>query len=460
MIKLQSIRELFSDTEFNSKVKRLMIPITLQSFILNAVSLGDTVMLGFVSQDSFASVSLAANVSFIMNMFVWPLTGGATLLASQYLGKGDHHTVQRVFCTILRYAVLLSLIFFTLSLAFPYQLMSAFTNDWDMISIGAGYLRICSFSYLFTAISQCFLSMLKVNDRAKACTVITTSVVVLDLILNAIFIYGLLGCPPMGADGAALTTSISKFLELAAVIVYTLCSGAMRPRLRELFRILPKLEREYWRYSLPIFINAAAWCVGSTVYSAVIGHLGSDPTAAYTVINVIKNLVVSLSTGMASASGIVMGRVLGDGQLEKGRVYGARLAKLSILCGFVCAVLTFIIGPLVLAIFKTTQGARDYLRPMLIFCSLNCIGRCVNDTVITGVFNSGGDTAFDGQSIIATMWGIIIPLTLCAAFWWKLSPLWVYFIMSMDELIKLPWVYQHYKKYAWVRNITRDDLYT
>ena len=455
---MSRIKNLFSDREFNRGLLSLMVPIALQNLILNAVSFGDTFMLGFVSQESFSAVSLASQVYFVMSLFIGTLTGGATMLASQYLGKGDRRTVERVFCTILRYCALVSILFFCLGFFLPEALMWAFTDTQEMITIGAGYIRICSFSYLFAGFSQCYLCILKVDGRAKVCTIITTAVVALDLILNAIFIFGLLGLPPMGADGAALTTSISKFVELVLILGYTFSVRCLKPKLQDLASILPKLEKEFWKYTFPISINAAAWGVGITIYSMTIGHLGTDVTAAYTVTTVIKNLVVSLSTGLANACGILLGKVLGENNLDRGREYGARFSKLSILCGLVCAGLSLLLGPAITSIFKTSAGARDLLGLMLIFCAVNCIGRCINDTVICGVFLAGGDSAFDAQSIVATMWGVIIPLSLCAAFWWDLPAIWVYFIISMDEIIKLPWVYAHYKKYIWVKNITRDDL--
>ena len=313
------MNNLLKDKEFVSGLKKLMIPITFQTLMLNAVSFGDTLMLGLVSQESLAAVSLASQVSFVMSLFISTLTGGATVLSAQYIGKKDMDTVEGVLALILRDALLVSLIFFGLAECCPQLLMRVFTGEAEMIGIGAEYLRIAGVSYLFSGFSQCFLCMLKVNDRAKTGTFITTGVVFLDLFLNAIFIFGLFGFPAMGARGAALTTVLSKGVELIAVAAYFRASGVVRVKGRKLLRPDFSLEQEFWKYSFPIFLNDMAWGGGVTVYSVIIGHLGTDATAANSIVTVVKNLVICISTGMGSASGILVGRVLGENRLSLGK---------------------------------------------------------------------------------------------------------------------------------------------
>lgn len=452
------MRELFGDKEFNGKLKELVVPLALQMLLLNALSLGDTLMIGFISQEALAAVSLASQVYFVMTLFVGTLTGGATILAAQYLGKKDINTVESLYCLIVRYAILISTVFFLFSAFAPERLMQIFTNETGMIAVGADYLRITSVSYLFAGISQCYLCMMKVADRAKSGTVITTSVVFIDLILNAVFIFGLFGCPAMGVKGAALTTVISKGLEVIMVVAYSFVGQQLRPRFRKMFTIKPKLEREFWYYSFPVFLNEMAWGGGVTVYSVIIGHMGTDATAANSIVTVVKNLVVCISMGVAGATRIIIGKELGENSLELAKVYGNRLAKIAILLGFFTAMLALLCGPIIMMLFETNELTNRYLLWMLLFGAMNCIGRCINDVVICGVFSAGGDTKFDAQSLIVTMWGIIIPMALCAAFWWKLPVIWVCFVLSMDEIIKLPWVYTHYKKYIWVKNITKENI--
>lgn len=449
---------LLGDRDFNKKLKQLAVPIALQSLLLNAVSLGDTFILGAVSQEALAAVSLASQVFFILSLFMFTLIGGTTIIAAQYLGKQDYKTVSFTYSMSLRYTVLISVIFFVLSVFAPRWLMTLFTSEEEMIVIGVEYLRISGFSYLFAGVSQCYLCMMKLGDRAKSGTIITTVIVFLDLILNVIFVFGLLGLPAMGAKGAALTTVISKAIEMVIVIVYSFVGNQLKPNWKGLFVIKPKLEREFWYYTYPVLLNAIAWGGGMTLYSVVMGHLGTSATAAYSIVTTIKNLIICFSTGMGNAGSILLGKELGENNLERSKLYGKRLSVLSILSGFATAVVAMICGPLIVLLFDVDSTTTSYFLPMLVWCAINCIGRCINGTVIDGIFMAGGDTKFDFQSLFATMWGIILPLTFCAAFWWKWPVIWVYFIISMDEIIKLPWVYANYKKYKWLKNITKDNI--
>lgn len=444
------------DKELKKQLKKLMIPIVFQTLMMNAVSFGDTFMLGFVDQNSLAAVSLASQVTFILNLFSWALTGGATVLSAQYMGKGDTDTVRRVFGLILRWSMMISAVFFSASFFAPELLMRAFTNSPEMIAIGADYLRITSFSYLFVGIGQSYLCMLKICDRAKAGSVITIGVVILDLFLNAVFIFGLFGSPAMGAKGAALTTSVSKFLEMAVVVAFAFGSKMLRPK--AIFKVKFSLEKEFWKFAFPILINSMLWGGGITLYSVIVGHLGNDATAAYSIVNVIKNLLISIGSGLGSATGIILGNAFGENKFEVGKRYGGQLSRFSVLLGLITAAFAVLIGPLFILLFKTNEQTNAYLVWMIAFCALNCLGRCINDTVIVGVFYSGGETRFDAVSLAVTMWGIILPIALCAAFWWKISVTFVYLIIASDEIIKLPWVYSHYKKYRWVRNITKENI--
>ena len=207
-----------SRRDFYARLKELALPIAFQQFMLAAVSAGDAAMLGFVSQDALAAVSLAAQIQFVENLFLGALVSGATLIMAQYQGRGDRQMVRRVFHLILRYAAGIGLLFFGAALLAPRLLMGIFADEETLISIGSAYLRLAAPSYLLTGISQCWLCVMKTTGRAKWSAAISSFAMGLDTVLNAIFIFGLFGVPPMGARGAALTTSISRAVELLLVL--------------------------------------------------------------------------------------------------------------------------------------------------------------------------------------------------------------------------------------------------
>ncbi len=440
---------MIKDKEFSKKLRGLMIPIAFQNLMLAAVSAGDSAMLGFVDENAMAAVSLAGNVQFVENLFLSAVVAGGTIMTAQYWGKEDKKTVAKLFGHILKYAAVISAIFSIFAFAFPSFLMSLFTNDVTLVELGTDYIRIASLSYLLTGISQCWLCVMKTTGQTKQSTFISTSALVLDTILNAVFIFGF----GMGVKGAALTTTISRIVELIIVVLYTK-KMAVKPSFKKVSNVLNK---DFLKCSVPILINAMAWGLGTTLYSVIIGHLGKTITAAFSVANTVRQLAISVCRGLGSGGEILLAHVLGSGDMVKGKDYGRRLSRLSVSCGFVCAGLALVFGFLLSHFMTLSDAVRADLNTMIIISAFYMVSLSINTVVICCVFTAGGDTAFDAYSVAVTMWLIILPVAALCGFMFKLDPMIVYIILSLDEVIKIPWVYAHYKKYKWLKNITRDD---
>lgn len=435
---------------FYRELRHLMIPIAFQAFMLAAVSAGDAAMLGFVDQNAMAAVSLAGNIQFVENLFLGSLVCGGTILSAQYWGRGDGKTVGRIFSLILRYALVISAAFAGAAFCLPEKMMGIFTTDPALKAVGGEYIRIACGSYLLTGVTQCYLCIMKTTGQVKQSTAISTFALVLDTVLNAVFIFGL----RMGAAGAALTTTIARLAELVVVLAYA-HKMAVRP---QYFAKVPGLlHRDFLKCSVPYLINGLVWGLGTASYSVIIGHLGAAITAAHAVANIVRHLAISVCRGLGSGGEILLAKVLGSGDLETGKVCGSRLSKLSILCGGACALLALVFGFLLSAFMSLTEAARADLQIMIWIAAFYMLAQCINVVTVCGVFTAGGDTAFDAYSVAVTMWLIIIPLAAAAAFWWKWDPMLVYFILSLDEAVKIPWVYAHYKKYKWLNNMTRSE---
>lgn len=436
------------DKEFSKRLRGLMIPIAFQNLMHAAVSAGDSAMLGFVDENAMSAVSLAGNVQFIEHLFLSAVVCGATILTAQYWGKNDTSAIKRIFGLTLRYGVAISAVFFCAALMVPRQLMTVFTNESALITHGVDYIKIASVSYLLTGITQCYLCVMKTTGQAKQSVFISSFALGLDTVLNAVFIFGF----DMGAAGAALTTSISRVVELIIVMLYSR-KMVVRPHFG---KVAKGVHRDLIRCSVPHLINSMAWGIGTSLYSVIIGHLGAAITAAYSVSNIIRQLAVAIGGGLGNGGEILLASVLGSGDMEKGKEYGKRLSRMSVLFGLVCAGLAVIFG-LVLSRFMTLSDAARYnLNVMIVFSAFYVVAQCINIVVICGIFTAGGDTAFDAYSVAVTMWLVILPLAAMAAFWWKWDPLAVCLILSLDEAVKLPWVYAHYKKYKWLNNLTKE----
>ena len=449
-------RKLFADREFYQKLIRLTLPISLQSLMLAAVAAGDAVMLGRVAQDSMAAVSLATQIQFVQNMILSSVTGAGAILGAQYFGKKDQAALGDIFHLMLRLTSLVCVIFFAACVFLPNYLMLAFTHDAGLIRIGADYLRIAGWSYLITGASQCYLTMMKVTDHASPSAWISSGAVVINILLNAVFIFGLLGAPAMNVQGAALATLIARIIEMALCLIVTRRSGFLRPQLRRILRRNRVLSQDFSRCCLPLLGGSLFWGVGFTAYTAITGHMGENAAAANAVAAVVRDLMCCLCNGISSAGGIMVGNELGAGRLEKGKKYGNRLAKISFVIGFFSTAAVLLLTPLVVRFVILTDEARQYLTGMMIIMAVYMIGRSANTVIINGVFAAGGDTLFDVYSLAVCMWGLAIPLVALGTFVFHWPVLAVYACTCLDEVGKIPWVLCHHRKYKWVRDLTRD----
>ena len=442
--------------EFYRKLRRTSLPIVLQSLMLALVAAADALMLGQVSEEHMAAVSLATQVQFVQNMFLTAVTAAGSILGAQYWGKGDKETLRRLFNLMLCVNGLVSLVFFGACVFLPELLMLIFTGEEALIRIGASYLSIAGWSYLLTGVSQCCLAIMKVTDHVRPGAFISSSAVVLNVLLNAVFIFGLFGTPAMRAEGAAYATMAARAIELLLCVLFNCGKDRLRPALKQFFRIDRRLLGDFFKQCLPLTGSSLLWGVGFTSYTAIIGHLGVDAAAANSVSAVVRDLTCCACNGVGGAAAIMVGNELGKGDLALGKAYGVKLTKLSFVIGFASTGLVLAVTPIVLHTVVLTDNARDILLGMMLIMSFYMIGRCVNTVTINGVLAGGGDTVFDLYSLAIVMWGVAIPLALLGAFVFKWHVLAVYACTCLDEVGKIPWVMYRVSRFKWVRNLTRN----
>ena len=456
--------------EFYRRLTTIVLPLVIQAFMLALVSATDALMLGLVDQTSLSAVSLGGQIQFVLNLFVLGITGGLSILAAQYWGKGDHEVIERLIPTSLLYMLTTGGFFTIAALFFPRGIMTVFTNDDALISSGASYLRAVALSYVLCAVSQVYLTTLKTTGRAGTASRISSFAVILNIVANAILIFGLLGAPKLGIVGAAIATVLARAVELVWSMFAVRKETVMEVPDSDSRRVVvhvrwswilkrePELTRDYWKYTGPLLMASLVWGIAYTLYSVIMGHMGSDAIAAYSITGIARSLTACMTRGLGNGAGIIVGNALGTGDLELGREYGKRLTHLSIAAGIFTGLLLMAISPLIVSVAPLTETAVKYLQGMLIFCGINLMFQSVNHTVLDGVFCAGGDSAFDMYGNIGAMWCFSVPLGFLAAFVFKVPPLLVYCIVNMDEIVKIPAVYLRYKKYIWLRDLTRESV--
>ena len=310
--------------EFRKKLLALVMPITFQQFMLAVVSASDALMVGVIGQDLLSAVSLASQVTFVYNLFLAAMTIGTSIFAAQYWGKGDRDSIERILAIVLRTSMAVSLVFFLGAVFFPQMLMKIFTPEQALIEYGVEYLRIAGVTYLLCGVSQIYLCIMKNSNLAGKSMTISSTAAFLNIVLNAVFIYGLLGMPRMEAAGAAMATALSRVIELLWVLAELAKKDRIKIRFCYIFHPDKALRKDFWHYTLPVLGNELVWGGGFTMYSVIMGHLGSDAVAANSIANIVKNLITSLAHGIGNGGSILVGNELGAGNLETAKQYGSR----------------------------------------------------------------------------------------------------------------------------------------
>ena len=393
-----------------------------------------------------------------MTLFLFGLTSGATVLTAQYWGKGDRDAIEKILGMAVKAAVCVTALFTVSALAVPELLMQVFTNDPVVVSEGVKYLRIVAFTYIMMGVTQAYLYIMRSVERVVVATVVYLLSLICNIIMNAIFIFGLLGLPKMGVAGAALGTLCARILEVVLVAIYArLFNREIRLRFKYVLHTDKILFSDFMRYALPVVVNEVLWGLGTAANTAILGHMGSAAVAANSVAQVARQLATVVTFGISHATAIYLGKTIGEGKMELAKAYGKRFVWLSLILGILGGVLILISAPIANANLALTGPAKNYLSFMFFVMSYFTVAQAFNTTMVVGVFRAGGDTKFGLIMDVSTMWGFSILLGAVAAFILHASVPVVYVILMSDELIKVPITLKRYLTYKWLRDVTREQ---
>lgn len=437
---------------FYKAVLTLVIPMALQNLVNVGISSTDVIMLGRVGEKVLSGASLGSQVQFVMSLILFGITSGASVLVAQYWGKGDVRTIEKVLGIALKFSLTIGAVFTAVTLLFPEAIMRILTNDAQVIEEGGRYLQIVGISYILMAVNIVYLNIMRSVERVKISTIVYLTGLIVNVIINAILIFG---PPQLGIRGAAIGTVSAITVELIMVIIYD-------RRVNDVFKFnfgffrtgSSVLLRDFVKYSGPVIINELMWGLGCSTVTAILGHMGSAAVAANSVTQVVRQLAMVVSFGIASAAAIILGKTIGEGNVEKAREYGGRFVKMSIVSGFIGSLVVLIARPVMMATMELTEEAGNYLSLMMLVMSYFVIAQTFNTTMIVGVFRAGGDTKIGLIIDVSCMWCLSILAGVIAAFVIKLPVMAVYVILLSDEIFKIPISAWRYKTYKWLKNVT------
>ncbi len=455
---LKNLRQsIANNQEFINSFVKLLIPITLQNVIGYVLNMADIVMVGALGESELSAISLANQPFGIFWCVMFGLISGGSILVSQYWGKRDEKSINRITGFVLTLIIGASLIFTALCLFLPSTVMSIYTNDATLIETGSRYLVIIAFSFTTTGISSVMLGLLRCTEQANAPLIINCCSLALNTLLNYMLIFGNLGAPKMGVAGAAVATTIARAFELVLTLLFIFVIDKRRIfKLSQMVKFKVAIIKEFFRYGAAALVNDVVWGLGISVHAMVIGRLGAAAVAAYTATNLAERFAFIVIGGFGAAVSVLIGKELGAGKVEQSKKYAKYILRIALVLGLAFGIACIVLTPLFLKLFNFSPDTSHIARYMILVMALVVLTKTLNYTTGVGLLRSGGDTKFMAILDICGLYLVSIPLGLLCAFVFKTPPYIVYLALMTDEIIKVTLYHLRYKSFKWARNITTD----
>lgn len=416
----------------------LCIPIMLQNMISLSVNLADNLMLGRYAESSLSGVTAVNQIQFIYQQLINGAGDGLIILASQYWGKRKTEEMKKIASIALWTGLAIMAVLFVLVSLFPSQAVGIFTNDPDIIVEGVKYLHVIRFTYPFFCITTVLLALLQSAQIVRIALALSCSTLCINCSINWMLIYGNLGMPRLGVTGAAIGTLIARIVELIILILYlAIGEKKLNLSLKDLLFLDRPLAHDYYKVTLPVIFLKSLWGFNTAAQTAILGHLSSAAIAANSMASNLYLMVKTMATGEASATGIIIGKAIGKGKSEEElRTYARTFQILFVGIGILCGLVLFAISEPVLSLYTFSDEARSLARAFLQILCIVMVGMCYQMPVNNGIIKGGGDTQFVVKMDIISIWCIVIPLSLVAAFVWNASPVIVIICLNLDQIFK------------------------
>lgn len=452
-----ALNQIFSDKKFYKNTFRLSLPIIIQYLIVSSLNMLDTVMIGKVGEIELASVGIANQYYFLYSLIVMGISSGCAVLISQLWGKRDEDNIRRVLGIGIVSGTVITILFFIIALFVPEKIIAIFNKDTMVINLGADYLKIVCFSYIFTTLSFNYATALKSIENATVPMLASLVGLIGNGFLNYIFIFGKLGLPAMGVKGAALATLIARILELSVLIIYVYGKkGILAVRIKDITSTTYPLFKSLYSIVIPVVVNEACWGLGNVTYSVIYGRIGTKATAAIQICSTIFNFFMIINFALGNASVVIIGKEIGAGREERGKLYAKRICAISLGVGAILSLVLFITSPALLSMFNVSNEViRSALYILYIYSAIFTI-KTFNFIIIVGILRGGGDASYGVYVQAITLWCIGIPAAFIAAFVFKF-PVHIVVLMSMiEEMVKLVIVLRRFISNKWIHNVVKD----
>ena len=446
---------------FYRNVTALALPIVLQNLVTSTLAMADTFMVGLLGEVPMAGVTLANIPFYALQMFFFGVQSGSAVLISQYWGKGDRKAINRILGLSWLVVGIVSVLFSAFLMTDPVQFMGLFGNDAAAVDVAARYGRIVCLSYVLNGFNLVYMGAHRSMENPRLGLYMLSASMLTNTFLNWVLIFGKLGAPKLGVEGAALATLISRCVELVIVLSHTCLGKHFRLDLACLLRPGKDTARKLFTYATPVILNETLWGIGTGLYPTIMGHMenSTEILAAFTVAGNVEKLALVALIGLASTAAIVIGREIGAGRRKTVYDVGLALNTLSVAVGFIVGVVMLavswtLVPRYIFPLFQLSASTSRIALVMLSMIAVIMAPRAFNFTNIVGVLRGGGDVRAATVIDLLPLWTVSIPATALFGLVLKWGVFWVYVGISLDQLVKFFFGIWRLRSGEWINDLT------
>lgn len=441
------------ERSFLKTVCKIAIPVALQSMLQASFSIVDQIMIGQLGSVSVAGVGFAGKFSSIYSVIVAAIGTVAGIMISQYMGQNNKRELKRSFYVNLLFALGLAAVFTAACVCFPRSIIGVYTTDPLTLPVAAAYLKIIAWTFLPMAGATLLSTVFRCMEKAQLPLYAGIAAAVLNTGLNYLLIFGKLGFSPMGAEGAAIATLISQFANFAIMLLMLLTHKSLLAK-GSAGEPASKFDwKQYGAMLLPILICEFLWSLGENVYAAIYGHIGTDASAAMTLINPIQGLMIGALCGLSQAAGVIIGKRLGAKAYEDAYASSKKLIQYGFVGSLVLSAVIVATAGYYVRIFQVESTVRALTRQILIAYAIIAPFKVANMILGGGIIRSGGKTSYVMLIDIIGTWVFGVPLGCIAAFALHLSIPYVYFILSLEECVRFAISVAVFRRKKWMQSL-------
>lgn len=437
----------------------LTFTIALRNVITFTVNLADSVMLGAYSENALSGVALVNQVQFMLQLMVTGVCEGVQIFISRAWGAGDNATIKKMVNISIRCTAVIAILVAVVAAVVPDGLLGLLSNETDIVTEGVGYLQIILFSYIFFAVSTTLISALNGVETVRIGFITSVMALVINVILNYCFIFGNFGFPELGARGAALATLCSRIIECAVILVYVrFIDKKICIRGKDFKKLDRALFRDYLRKGVPVFMSSFTWGLAMSIQLGILGHMGKSTVTANSISNTLFQIISVITYASASACTVMISKTIGEGKQELVKPYAKTFQVLFLIIGVATGAVIFGLKGFIITFYNISEEAKALAVTFLTILSVTVVGTSYQMPCLTGIVRAGGDTSFVFKNDMIFMWCIVLPVSLVSAFYFRLSPAFVFICLKSDQILKCFVAVVKVNRFKWIKTLNDKKL--